>query len=442
MERRIGIAGVTANVIGVVIGIAIFILPGQLAVTAGPAVVLSYLLAGVMAAFACVVAAQIGCVFSVSGASFVAVSRIISPLCGFIVVWLMIGAISLGIALLAYGFADYLQYFLPGLDRLTVALMLVLGLGGVNLLGVKNSLLLQVVLVLAIVVALTVFSVAGLANINRGHFTPFIPMGWSPVLLATIPAFFSFAGFTVIIELGGEIKNPAKTIPWSFAIGFVVVLLLYLSVTVATVGIIPWQELADVSAPVGDAARRVLPATVATGIVLVALAGAASTVNALMLSYSRDVMVLGKSGVFPRVLANTSTRHGEPNNGIIFITLLATLMILFGGSIKAIATLSTLSILIMQIALGVVVLLLPVKAADLYNNAPFKLGRFTLLFFGAGLIVISAAFLLIAAWGEGKIFLVMLGFLVVGIAYYLWRNSLLQRRGIDMRQAVLASEFK
>src|ERR1700677_4071630 len=100
-----------ANIVGVVVGIAIFILPGQLAATAGPAVLVSYVIAGLIAGFACAVAARIGRAFPVSGASFVAVSRLLSPMLGFLIVWMMLVAITLGIALLSMGFAAYLASF-------------------------------------------------------------------------------------------------------------------------------------------------------------------------------------------------------------------------------------------------------------------------------------------------------------------------------------------
>ena len=91
MRRSVGVAGVVVTLVGFVIGVSIFILPGALAATAGPAVVLSYFVAGLIALFSCVVAAQIGAVLPTSGASFVATSRLLSPFLGFATIWLIIG---------------------------------------------------------------------------------------------------------------------------------------------------------------------------------------------------------------------------------------------------------------------------------------------------------------------------------------------------------------
>src|SRR5579862_9784736 len=200
MVRSIGIVGAIANIVGVVVGIAIFILPGHLAGTAGPAVVVSYLIAALIASLSCAVAAEIGSVFPVSGASFVAASQLLSPMTGFLTVWMMLAAITLGIALLALGFADYLAFFLPSLDRSNTASILILTLGGINLFGVRSTILVQILLVVSKITALTFYGVAGVIHADWHLFAPFAPNGFSPVLLATIPAFFSFAGFAVIIE--------------------------------------------------------------------------------------------------------------------------------------------------------------------------------------------------------------------------------------------------
>ena len=107
MKRTMGVTGTVMTLVGLVIGVSIFILPGQLAAIAGPAMLVSYLIAALIALFSCVVAAQVGSVLPISGASFVAISRLLSPFLGFIVVWVTLGGAAVAVALLASGFADY-----------------------------------------------------------------------------------------------------------------------------------------------------------------------------------------------------------------------------------------------------------------------------------------------------------------------------------------------
>src|SRR5262249_22635161 len=137
------------------------------------------------------------------------------------------------------------------------------------------------------------------------YLVPFAPNGWWPVLAAAIPAFFSYAGFMVIIDIGGEIKDPARTIPKALTLSFIAVLATYLLVWLAVFGPIRWQELGAIAAPVGEAASRLLPAWTAAAIAAAAIAAGATSINGLLLGYSRDVMALANVKVFPAPLAKT-----------------------------------------------------------------------------------------------------------------------------------------
>jgi APA family basic amino acid/polyamine antiporter len=404
VKRTVGVAGVVVTLVGFVIGVSIFILPGALAATAGPGVVVSYGIAGLMALFSCFVAAQIGAVFPTSGASFIAVSRLLSPFWGFATVWFIIGGVSVAIALVANGFADYALLLLPGLNRVMTAVVIVAALAGLNLLGVKGTVIGQGLMVAVFMIALGVFCTAGLIALDVDLLVPFMPNGVGPVLAAAVPAFFSFAGFMVVIEIGGEVKNPGRTMPIALAVSFSMVLLAYTAVSLSVVGVIPWQELEGVGAPVGEAAARILPGWMTSGINLAVLAAAASSINVLLLGYSRDVLALARVKALPEVFARISRKHGEPVNGVLLIAAISLAAVAVGGSIAQLATVVVIALLTLQAALGVAALLIPRRLPELYQEAGFRLGPITLPFFSIGLVVLSAGFLFIAAWGDLKLF--------------------------------------
>ncbi len=139
LERSIGLGGAAATLVGYVVGASIFILQGELAASTGPAIFLSFLLASIPALLSCFVTAQIGCVYPVSGGPYIAASRNLSPFAGFMLVWsLMLGAM-IGIPLIAYGFADYLAFFIRDAPQMGVALGLVVFFAVINLLGARIS---------------------------------------------------------------------------------------------------------------------------------------------------------------------------------------------------------------------------------------------------------------------------------------------------------------
>ncbi|WP_405230277.1 APC family permease [Lentisalinibacter sediminis] len=430
MTRSVGALGAAVTLIGFVIGISIFILPGSLAASTGPAVVLSYLIAAVLAVFTCVVAAQLGVIFPVSGASFVAVSSLVSPFWGFVLVWMMFGGVAVGAALLAFGFADYLRVFVPSVDRSVAAAGIILGLGGLNLLGIRDTVIGQTLMVAAFMIALAAFCAAGLWHMDTALLQPFVPNGLGPVVLAAIPAAFSYSGFVLIMEIGGEIKEPVRNIPRALALSFGVVLVTYTLVSLTLTGILPWQELGASEAPVSEAAARMLPDWLAQYITLTTIAAAATSINALLLAYSRDVLALARVRLLPAPLGRISARHGEPVYGVIFLTALALSALSLGGNIAEYATLAVVSMLVLQILIGVAVLRLPWRMPERYAASAFRLPLWLVVFFSAGLVLLSVGFLVIALRGSVQVPTAAGAFFVVGACYYGLRARWLRLQGL------------
>lgn len=430
-DRPVGLWGAVVTLIGLVVGASIFILPGTLAASTGPAVLISYLLAAGLGLFACLVAASLGRLFPVSGASFIVNSRMLSPFFGFLGAWFMLAGAAVATAFLAYGFADYVALLWPGgINRTSTALMLVLGFGGLNLLGARTAVIGQGVMVVLFMLALLVFCVAGLAKINPDQLTPFTPNGMSPVISAAIPAFFSFTGFMLIIELGGEIKQPHKTIGQSLLISFITVLLIYAAVSLTLVGIVPWQQFADIAAPVGYVARMVLPDWAASLIALTAMAAAATSVNGILLTYSRDIHALATAGLFPTVLARQSDRYGDPSNAVSLMTLMAAACVLASGAVLQYAALLVLAVLSLQVLLGLALLRCYMQPRRLLHVGSPHDTPLIWLISSLGLIAGSLALIVIAAYDNPKTSLVAGGWLLAGASWFILRRRHLRRSGI------------
>ena len=414
-RRTIGVAGAVVTLVGFVVGISIFILPGELAATAGPGVVISYALAAVLALFSCVVAAQLGSAVPVSGASFVIVERTISRFAGFIMVWIFVGAVSVSVALLAYGFPASALLLRPALSPRATAFALVLGMGGLNLLGARASVRAQAVMVAVFMCALGVFCSAALSQIDAALLQPFLPNGLDPVFAAAIPAYFSFAGFAMLIELGGEIRHPQQTIPRALFISFGIVVAIYAAVSLAIVGVVPWRELGDTAAPVGRAAALVLPGWAVQFVTLSALAAAATSVNAMFLGYSRDILALARARLLPEPFARVSAKHGEPIYGVVFIVVVALGAVLVGGTIAEFATFIVFGLMVNQVLQAVAV-------SRLAEAAPvgFRLGKRARRFFAAGLGMTSLVFLVRGIVDNPRTAAMALAYLVVGLALYRW----------------------
>lgn len=431
-SRSIGLLGATATLVGYVVGASIFILPGELAPAAGPAVFVAYLLASVPALLSCLVTAQIGCAFPASGAAYVAASRTLSPYFGFLLVWALMMGITVGVALIAYGFADYLSFFVPGLDARAVAVAVLLFFSALNLLGARLSVAVQAVMVASFVAALFAFGFGGLPHVDLANLRPLFPNGLGPVAGAAIPAYFSFIGFSMIAELAGEVEQPGRNIPRALTMSFLAVLFFYTLVPFTLVGVVPWRELGDMPAPVATAATRFLPGYVAGGISAAALLAAATSLNGILLAVSRDVYALGRDGIFPEAMGRLSQRFHSPNAAILAITAVALAGVLVGTTITAYAVVAVMSIMVVQIVSAAAVFALPRRSPEAFRDAAFRMPPRARVVCSVGLVLYSLAFIGLGISQSRPSAVLFVGLLSLGTAYYALRRRSLRARGVDL----------
>lgn len=421
-ERSIGLWGAIMTLVGLVIGASIYILPGQLAATAGPGVIVAYSIGGVMAFLTCLIAAQIGCIISRSGGGYRAVSDILSPMAGFLVMWGTILAVVLACALVSLGFVDYLHTYFPNVPFMPTAIGLVLVFGLLNLIGTQASVFSQMVMTTIFLIATGIFIVAGLSSAKGDNLVPLMPTGMEGVLAIIVPAYFSWTGVAMLMEIGGEIKNPSRNIPTALLIGFGIIMVFYLGVCIAVVGNVPWESLTGDSAPVSTAAKLLLPEWLVKAITLSALLAAATSLNSLLLAYPRDIYAVARRGLFPSFLGELSGKHHIPRNAVATLTAVIIIALLSGGKIVQFATIATLAFMLFQIFLAMVVVRLPSKMPEAYQNAAFKLPLPIIWISGVVVMVSSAAFMIISAVGDPGITLLFVVFMIFGAVYYHFRK--------------------
>jgi len=419
LTRSINLPSAVFIIIGYVVGATIFILPGSLAADTGPAVFVAYMLAGIPAIIAGIVMAQIGSALPVSGANFVLIRDALSPYAGFIYVWIMISMAAVVIPLVALGFADYFGHFIPGIDPRLLAMSLIAVFIILNSLGVSFAAAAQTILVVVFLVALLVFGIGGVMNGDASLLQPLFPKGVSPLALAAITAFFSYAGVFVIAEIAGEIKNPGRNIPLAILLSFVVIILLYTLVPLALNMIIPWNELSETKMAVVTASQLFLPKPLVTLIAISALFAAATSVNGILLGLSRDFYQGASSGLFPAVFARINARTHVPFNAVLLVGGLALIGAAIGGAITSYAQLALIGVMAVQIMTGIALIRLPTVMPEVYNRSEFKLGRTALWIVGTLFIVFSLGFLAILAAERTGLLLIGLVFLAVGVTYQL-----------------------
>lgn len=395
-ERRIGTWGAVVTLVGYVIGASIFVLPAQLLPSLGAGIVVAYLVAALPAVFTCMAGAVIGNAFPVSGATYVSVRDTVGVRAAFVMAWLLLWAAALGTALVAYGLADYAAYLWPGVDARTVALASVVAFLLVNLTPVSVTVGVQGAMVVGFALVMTVFAAAGMSVGDWTMLNRSTDAGAGDVLGGAVAAYFSYAGLQVLIDIGGEMREPERSIPRALALSFAAVLLLYLSFMLALV-LLSGTPGTDVEAPalIGQIAAKRFGAVAGHAIVWSALLAAATSINGILFTQARDVQALAADGLFPRALGATS--GGVPRFAVLALGAMALVATALGATVRDYAVLTALCLMVIQGALGLVVLRIPSRVPDAWERSAFKPSPRAMAIIGWGLIAVSVVFFVIGA---------------------------------------------
>ena len=243
----------------------------------------------------------------------------------------------------------------------------------------------------------------------------------------------------IVSRLRSGIKNPAKNIPLITLYTFLIVAFIYISVTFVVPGLIPWQELGAIAAPLSAAAATFLPEWYSTAITLAALLAAGTSINMIIITCSRSFFAVARNRIYPDIFNRVSRRTGEPDTTIILVAFVILGGIAFQGNIAQYASVSVIGWMLYGIIWGVALVLLPKKLPDHYNNAQFKLSPTWLWITAVVNIVIGALFIFIAVRDNTAPALGYFFLLFLGVVYYLLRQRVLAKEGISL-EALLRNE--
>ena len=419
--------------LGAIVGTGVFALTGYVAAKyAGPAVTLSYAIAGA----ACIVVAlaytELATMLPTSGSiytySYVAFGEMFAWLVGSVVVIeFTIAASAVAGSWSAYvqGILNSAGYVLPlaisappsegGLINLP-AFLIVLFIGAMLYFGTKESKRINNVLVFVKMAAIAVFVIVAAPHFDISNWNNFMPNGFDDVLFGSSILFFAFTGFGALASAAEECKNPKRDLTIGIIGSLVLSTIVYMAVAAALTGIIPYTEL-DNAQPLAYALRQIGSNI---GSVLVAVGAVAGMTTVLMMNIygqSRIFYVIARDGLLPKSLAKLHHKYDSPYVTIMAFTIIIGLLgsLLPYGILAQIASMGALAD---YMVITIIVMLFRVKYPE--AERPFKCPA---VFIVAPLAFFSSLYLLfkqvIGKEGElmqtGKIFI--LWFVVVFILY-------------------------
>lgn len=312
LKQRVSLPGIVALGAGTAIGVAIFSIIAPGVALAGPAVLLTMLVAVVPMVLFAVTYAFMGSAVPVSGASYEWPRRFIHPFAGFFIGWLRIAGSTAALIVMAFVLVQYwsIAVELPLKPTMfaVLALFFVLNTLGVSLVARGQALMVFVLLVTCGVLVVTAWPQA-----DAGNFTPFMSEGPGGVF-AAVPLMVSlFLGIETATEVGEEVKDGRRAIPLGIALSILLTASIYLAVTVAAIAVLGPGPLGESSAPLSDLATATL-GELGTPLILVSATVAIGTsLNAIFLILSRSLFAMGRSGILPRALSSVHAKLGTPH---------------------------------------------------------------------------------------------------------------------------------
>jgi APA family basic amino acid/polyamine antiporter len=396
-RRVLGVWQLTAIGVGGIIGVGIFVLAGQqAAVNAGPAVVLSFVVAGIGSACAALAYAEFSGLIPATGSAYTYGYAVLGELFAWIIGWDLLLEYALIVAVVAIGWSGYVQALIAQLTGLHLPAALQGAWDPAHPASGKRFDLIAALISLTIawllsvrtewgarantaIVAIKVLGVAlviavGALYVDPANWHPFIPpasvgpdglphFGWGGVLAASSIVFFACFGYDTLTTAAEEARRPQRDLPRAVLASLALSMTLYFAVSLVLTGMVPYGAL-DSAAPV-DAAFKALGLDWVRGIINVAaVAGITSVLFAFMLGAARIGFALARDGLLPRWFARVHPTYRTPYRPTlilgVFVALVAGLLPI--GEVAELVNIGTLSAFIV-ICLSV--LLLRIRKPDL-----------------------------------------------------------------------------
>ncbi|MGP3980194.1 amino acid permease [Streptomyces sp. KR80] len=339
LRRSLGVWQLTMISIGATLGTGIFVVLGEAVPVAGPAVAVSFVIAGLAALFSALSYAELAGTIPVSGSSYsysyATMGEIVAWICG----WCLILEYGVSVAAVAVGWGEYLNELLGGTLGITIpdALTAGPGEGGIVNLpalavvllamvfllgGARESARVNTIMVVVKVATLLLFCVVGFLGIKAGNYAPLAPLGITGISAAAATLFFSYIGFDAASTAGEEAKNPQRDLPRAIMLSLLIVTVLYCLVALVAVGAMPWQDFDGTEAALAQIMKDVTGQPF-WGVVLSvgAVVAIASVVFAVLYGQTRILFAMSRDGLVPKVFAKVNARTGTPRANTVIVSL-------------------------------------------------------------------------------------------------------------------------
>jgi basic amino acid/polyamine antiporter, APA family len=370
LKRQLGLSAATALVIGEVIAVGIFLTPAGMAKSLGSPMwlLIVWMVMGMMALCGALCYGELAARFPEAGGGYVYLREAYGQRLAFLYGWKCFLVMDPGItAALAIGLSGYLGYLagLPPFGIKAIVIGIICAIAVVNICGLNlGARLMQFITAVKLgSLALIVFWAVVARPGDLSHFTPFVSQrsGSEPLVAALagalVAGFFSFGGWWDLSKLGGEVRDPARTLPRAMAIGVVAVTAVYILISGVFLYLIPLERVTSgetFAAQAGEALFGSVGGQVFSLIVIVSIFG---SLAGFMMAAPRVYYAMARDGVFFDSVAAVHPRFGTPARAIALQVAMALLLVALGTFEQIIAYFIFVTVLFIGLTVAAVFIL-------------------------------------------------------------------------------------
>jgi len=302
--------------VGAIVGTGIFVVTGVAAANySGPALVVSFAIAGSACVFAALCYAEFATMVPIAGSAYTYGYASLGEIWAWIIGWDLILEYSVSIAAVAIGWSGYLVNLLAGAGItfpaafanapgaggvVNLPAILIIGIiTGLLILGVRESARVNNAIVLVKLSVIALFIWLGVSHVSPANWSPFLPYGWGGVITGAAIVFFAYIGFDAVSTAAEEVRDPQKNLPIGIIGSLIICTALYIIVSAILTGMVPYLEFRDTSAPVAYALSRI-GITWGSALVSVgAICGITSVILVLLYGQTRIFFAMARDGLLP-----------------------------------------------------------------------------------------------------------------------------------------------
>lgn len=429
-KPKISFIDVVGLGVGASVGVSIFSVMAPVAQIAGSGMMLALLIAAIPMVFFAIVYSYMSSIYPRSGASYDWPTTFIHPYVGFIVAWMRILGSTGAIVVLALVMVNYISQMIE-LPVLPSMICIIVIFGIINLIGTQLASRLESILSIMKVLAFLAYAYVGWSAVQYINFQPLTGLGWGSIF-ASLPLLIGlYMGIETATEMGEEIRNGRNVIGKGIAISISVSAAVYFSVSAVVLGVLGVDALSNSDAPILLAGSHFLGEYNTVIVVFAAVTSISTSLNAMMMVFSRFVYAMGRDGVLPHQFGLIHKKWNTPHFAIIGVMICAIIGTMLGTNLIFLFLAVNLPTMLKYLCNCICAYKIANSYPELHNQAQFKFSKLKISVISVIGVIMAVIIILAGLSADKYAYLILLLWALLGTLY--WKSMRLRKSFIKMQ---------